>query len=85
MVEAENTILLKSLEKARDSTEQIKVLEEEKSALFLALRMAKGNNVLLYITGVRYFRRKLFCILHDNILYVLFYLFISIFITFTYL
>jgi hypothetical protein len=74
MVEAENTIVLKSLEKARDSTERIKVLEEEKSALFLALRMAKGNNVLLYITGVRYFTCKLFCILC-----ILFYLFISIF------
>ena len=81
MVEAENTIVLKSLEKARDSTERIKVLEEEKSPLFLA----KGNNVLLYITGVRYFTCKLFCILRDNILCVLFYLFISIFITFTYL
>ena len=85
MVEAENTIILKSLEKARDSTERIKVLEEEKSALFLALRMAKGTNVLLYITGVRYFTCKLFRILHDNSCCVLFYLFISIFITFTYL
>ena len=75
MVEAENTIVLKSLEKARDSTERIKVLEEEKSALFLALRMAKGNNVLLYITGVRYFTCKLFCILC-----ILFYLFISFFL-----
>ena len=44
MVEAENTIVLKSLEKARDSTERIKVLEEEKSPLFLA----KGNNVFLH-------------------------------------
>ena len=79
MVEAENTIVLKSLEKARDSTERIKVLEEEKSALFLSLRMAKGNIVLLYITGIRYFTCKLFCILC-----ILFYLFISIFITFTY-
>ena len=79
MVGAENTIVLKSLEKARDSTERIKVLEEEKSALFLALRMAKGNSVLLYITGVRYFTCKLFCILC-----ILFYLFISIVITFTY-
>ena len=79
MVEAENTIVLKSLEKARDSTERIKVLEEEKSALFLALRMAKGNNVLLYITGVRYFTCKLFCI------YVYYFIYLLVFfITFTY-
>ena len=64
---------------SRGSADRIRVLEEEKAALLLALRMAKGNNVLLYITGVRYFTCKLFCILCDNILCVLFYLFISIF------
>ena len=66
IVEAENTLLLKSLEKSCGSADRIRVLEEEKAALLLALRMAKGNNVLLYITDVRYFTCKLFCILHDK-------------------
>ena len=78
IVEVENTLLLKSLEMSRGSADRIRVLEEEKAALLLALRMAKGNNVLLYITGIRYFTYMLLCILHDNIYKYFYNIYISL-------